>query len=230
MATKVSSQGAGRGGAGARRGRYVTASGRLGDWRSLDLVTCAMLGVAFGVVFWAWNVLLYPLISAALVFPPLQSLTLGVWVLPAVVGALVVRRPGAAVFTEIVAASVEAMLGNGWGWLVLVSGGLQGLGVEVAFLLFAWRRFGPEVAMLGGALAGVFELVGFEWWVYQAEYAWEWRFVALGAAVISGALIAGLGGWLVTRALTATGALDSFPPGREQILHAEAPRTGRDAA
>jgi len=48
-------------------------------WRSVDLVTIAILGVALGVAFWGWDLLLYPAVSAALntVFPPLASLTLG---------------------------------------------------------------------------------------------------------------------------------------------------------
>ena len=187
-------------------GGTITAAGKLTRWRGLDLVTLAVLGVAFGVAFWAWDITLYPVISAALVFPPLGSLTLGVWLLPAVTGALIVRRPGAALFTEVIAACVEMLLGNQWGAMVLVSAGLQGAGAEAAVALLAWRRFGPLVAMLAGALSATFELVFYEWWVAQAGYAWAWRFTALAAAVISGVVVAGAGGWALTRALAAAGA------------------------
>ena len=202
----------------------VRASGRPGQWRGIDFVTLAVLGIAFGVAFWGWDVALYPVISAAIVFPPLSSLTLGVWLIPAVVGALLVRRPGAALYTEVIAATVETFLGNQWGPMVLVSAGLQGLGVEIAVALFAWRRFGPMIAMLAGVLAAVLEITLYEWWVYMPEYDWTWRFVALGAAVLSGILVAGLGGWAIVRALAATGVVDGFPPGIER-LEAEAERT-----
>jgi energy-coupling factor transport system substrate-specific component len=33
--------------------------------------------------------------------------------------------------------------------------------------------------------------------------------------MVSGALIAGVGGWFLVRALARTGALNAFPPGQE---------------
>lgn len=195
----------------------VRATGRPGQWRGVEFVTLAVLGIAFGVAFWGWDVALYPLVKASLVFPPLESLTLGVWLIPAVAGALLVRRPGAALYTEVIAATVEMFLGNQWGAGVMVSAGLQGLGVELAVALFAWRRFGPMIAMLAGALAAVLEITVYEWWAYMPEYDWTWRFVALGAAVVSGVVVAGLGGFVIVRALAATGVIDSFPPGVEHL-------------
>ena len=197
------------------RTRDIPASGGPTAWRGLDFVTLAVLAVAFGVVFWGWDTFLYPLFLAGVVFPPAQSLALGVWLLPAVVGGLIVRRPGAALYTELIAAAVEMLLGNQWGTGVLISAVLQGLGVEIAFALFAWRRYGPLLAMLAGALAAALELVAYEWWTYMAAYDFGWKVLALGFAVSSGVLIAGLGGWLLVRALAAAGALGPFPPGRE---------------
>src|SRR5450631_2590265 len=140
----------------------ILATRPLMGWRGVDLITAAMLAVAFGVVFWGFDTFIYPLLSAATAgFPPLGELMLGVWLVPAVVGALVIRRPGAALFTELVAANVELFLGNKWGAAVLLSGLLQGLGVELAVAIFRHRRFGVVVAMLGGVLAAAIEIVFF---------------------------------------------------------------------
>lgn len=189
-------------------------------WRSVDLVTTAILGVALGVAFWGWDLLLYPAVSALLntAFPPLASLTLGVWVLPAVVGGFVVRRPGAALLCEIVAATVEALLGNQWGLNVMISGALQALGVEIILAVFVWRGFCLGVAMLAGALSAILELCCWEWWVYQGEYTFSMKLVALGCAVVSCSAISGLGGWGLVRAMAATGALNAFPAGREHLV------------
>jgi energy-coupling factor transport system substrate-specific component len=196
--------------------RTILASGRLAAWRGVDLITAAMLAVAFGVVFWGFDTFVYPLVSAAtLGFPPAGELALGVWLIPAVVGALVIRRPGAALFTELVAANVELLLGNGWGVAVLLSALLQGLGVELVFALVRWRRFGPATAVLGGVAAATLEIVGYEWWSYTAGYSPTWRLVYLACGVVSGALIAGLGGRALVRALARSGALNAFPPGQE---------------
>lgn len=196
--------------------RTILASGRLTAWRGVDLITAAMLAVAFGVAFWGFDTFVYPGVSAITAgFPPAGELALGVWLVPAVVGALIVRRPGAAVLTELVAANVELFLGNQWGVAVLLSGLLQGLGVELVFALVRWRRFGIVIAALGGVLSAVLEIVGYEWWSYVAGYSWLWRVIYLICGMVSGGLIAGIGGWALVRALSRTGALNAFPPGQE---------------
>ena len=194
----------------------VLATRPLMRWRGVDLITAAMLAVAFGVVFWGFDTFLYPLLSLLTAgFPPAAELTLGVWLLAAVVGGLVIRRPGAALFTELVAANVELFLGNKWGAAVLLSGVLQGLGVELALALFRHRRYGVVVAMLGGTLSAVFEIVLFEWQSYVADFSAAWKLIYLVCGIVSGALVAGAGGWLLVRALARTGALNAFPPGQE---------------
>jgi energy-coupling factor transport system substrate-specific component len=207
-------------GAAASARTTIPASGRLLAWRGVDLLTAAMLAVAFGVVFWGFDTVVYPLISTATAgFPPAGELSLGVWLVPAVVGGLVVRRPGAALFTELVAANVELFLGNKWGVAVLLSGVLQGLGVELVLAAVRWRRFGPVVAALGGTLAAVLEIVGYEWWSYVPDYSPTWKVLYLLFGVVSGALVAGLGGWALVRALARSGALNAFPPGQEVREH-----------
>ncbi|HEU5043171.1 MAG TPA: ECF transporter S component [Nocardioidaceae bacterium] len=200
-----------------RRGR-VLARRPLMSYRTIDLVTAALLGVGFGVVFWAWDQL-YAAPSAALgaVFAPLTGLLGGPWLLAGVAGGLMVRRPGAALFTELVAASVEALIGSGWGWTTLISGGLQGLGVELVLALFLWRRFGAGVAMLAGLASAAFEVVGYEWWSYFADYAWSWKLVYLASFGVSGALVAGLGGLFIVRGLARAGAVNAMPPGQEEL-------------
>jgi len=194
----------------------IGAARPLMRWRGVDLITAAMLAVAFGVVFWGFDTFIYPILSAATaIFPPLGELMLGVWLVPAVVGALVIRRPGAALFTELVAANVELFLGNKWGAAVLLSGMLQGLGVELALALFRHRRFSPAVAVLGGVLAAMLEIVFFEWQSYVAEYSGAWKAIYLGCGMVSGAVVAGVGGWVLVRALARAGALNAFPPGQE---------------
>ena len=187
-------------------------------WRAVDLVTLCIIGVAMGVAFWGWDNSLYQVLNvASKVFPPSGQLMLGVWLIPAVVGALIVRRPGAALLTEMVAAAVENLLGNQWGTGVLISGLLQGLGVELAVALFGWRRWKPSVAMLAGALTAVVAVVAYEWWTYVASYGWDWKLIYLAFGVVSGVVVAGLGGWALVRALARTGALSAFPPGHELL-------------
>jgi len=184
-------------------------------WRSIDFLTAAMLSVAFGVLFWAFDSFVYPVVSLAFVtFPPAAELTLGVWLLPAVVAALIIRKPGAALFTEFVAANIELILGNAWGFEVLISAILQGVGVEIVFALFLWKRFGAGIAALAGAVSAGLEIVVLEWWSHVFDYDWAWKLAFLAAGLISGAVIAGLGGYAIVRSLARSGALKAFPAGR----------------
>lgn len=185
-------------------------------YRTIDLITVATLGVAFGVVFWGWGKL-YEGLSTLAVFgyPPTAGLLGGPWLLAGVVGGIIIRRPGAALATELVAASIEAILpGNQWGMSVLASGFLQGLGAELIIAVFLYKRFGVVVAVLAGILAGSIESV-YEWHAYYPDWDLPYRLAHLGFFALSGAVVAGLGGWALTRALARAGVLDSFGPGRE---------------
>lgn len=195
--------------------RTILATRPLLAWRTVDLLTVAFLGVVLGVGFWLWG-LGYEVPSRVLSagFPPLAGMLAGPWLLAGVVGALVVRRPGAALFCEVLAAVVEMLVGSQWGVATLVSGVLQGLGVEIAFALLAWRAFGPLAALLAGAFAAPLE-VFYEWQVYWTDWSWGWKLVYLPIVMLSGAVVAGLGGWLLTLLLARAGALGAFPPGQE---------------
>jgi energy-coupling factor transport system substrate-specific component len=200
----------------AVRRRPVLARPPLAAWRTIDLVTVAMLGAAFGVAYWAWDFAWTALDPVFKGFPPLSGLLGGPWLLAGVVAALVVRRPGAALYGELVASVVEMALGNQWAWLTVVSGLLEGVGVEVVLAVFLYRRFGPLVAAAGGAVAAVFEAV-FEWYQYYPDYSFGWKLAYAAIFAVSGAAVAGIGGWLLTRALAETGALSPFPPGQEAL-------------
>lgn len=185
-------------------------------YRTLDLVTIATLGVAFGVIFWGWGKL-YGVAGTAgmLAFPPSGAIFGGGWLIAGVVGGLIVRRPGAAVATELIAAAVSGLMpGNEWGTSVVVSGLLEGLGAELVFAVFLYRRWSLPVAAAAGALAGVFEAL-YEWQIWYDYWDLGYRLAHLGIFVVSGAVIAGAGGWLLVRALARAGALDSFGAGRE---------------
>src|SRR2546423_15008578 len=96
---------------------YGAATGPAIDtrWRTRDIVVAAIIGVAFGVVFWAWGVVWGPLDAAFAFFPPAKNLLYAVWLVPAVLAPLIVRKPGAAVFAEMVAAGVSTIIGRPWG-------------------------------------------------------------------------------------------------------------------
>ncbi|WP_144710908.1 ECF transporter S component [Curtobacterium pusillum] len=193
----------------------LTTTKRSLRWRVVDIVVASVLAVAIGVVFKLWEFGYEPISAAAtLVLPGTQALFGGVWLLAGPVVAIVVRKPGAALYAEMVAASVEALLGTQWGWLTLEAGLVQGLGAELVLALFLYRTYRLPVVVLAGAAAGLaLGLNDTILWYAGLDAAFKVVYVV--SAIVSGAVIAGIGSWLLVRALATTGVLSSFAVGRE---------------
>ncbi|OAH49457.1 ECF transporter S component [Microbacterium oleivorans] len=197
----------------------TTSSPNRYRWRVVDIVVAAVLGVAVGLLFWFWNGVGYgwfEVMDAAT--PGLGGFAVGIWLIGGVIGGLVIRKPGAALLVEVVAAAVSATIGNIWGPSTLLSGLVQGLGAELIFAVFLYRRFGIGVAALAGVGAGVAA------WIFELFFGstpnvlktLEFNLIYLGTIIVSGVVLAGVVGWLLVRALAKTGALSRFAAGREQ--------------
>lgn len=187
-------------------------------WRVIDIVIASVLGVALGLVFILWNLTSGPWRDGlGAVVPGLGALLTGVWLLPGVLGGLIVRKPGAALFTEVVAATVSVIIvPNEWGWWTIEAGLVQGLGAELVFALLLYKRWGLGAAVLAGVGAGVVMAINDLIVWYAAGLTPEFALIYLGASVVTGAVIAGLLSWLLVRALAATGVLGRFAAGRER--------------
>lgn len=188
-------------------------------WRVVDIVVAAVLGVAIGLLFWFWNGVGYGwFLAMDAVTPGLGGLAVGIWLIGGVIGGLVIRKPGAALLVEVVAAIVSMLLGNVWGVSTLLSGLVQGLGAELIFAVFLYRRFGLLVAALSGLAAGVAA------WTFELFYGdppnilktVDFTLIYLASVAVSGIFLAGVLGWLIVRALAKTGVLSRFAAGRER--------------
>ncbi|HLS92910.1 MAG TPA: ECF transporter S component [Microbacterium sp.] len=190
------------------------AGGGRFTWRVVDIVVASVVAVACAVIFIVWNVA-YEVPSGALkaVLPGLNGLLAGPWLIAGVLGGLIVRKPGAAIYTEVVAATISALVGNTWGPLTIVSGIVQGLGAELILALLLYRSFGIVAAILAGAGAGLAGGINDRvLWYAGADV--PFTAIYISSVTVSGAVIAGLGGWAIVRGLAATGALSRFAAGR----------------
>jgi energy-coupling factor transport system substrate-specific component len=182
-------------------------------WRIVDIVVASVIAVACAVVFLAWiplssgpSTLLTPLL------PGLQGILNGPWLIAGPLAGLIVRKPGAALYAEFVASALELLVLPAYGASVLLSGLVQGLGAELVFAVFLYRSFGPAVALLAGAAAGVAETLLDVPVYYGGATAGFW-FVYGVATTVSGAII-GLVCWPLVKAIARTGVLDRFASGR----------------
>jgi energy-coupling factor transport system substrate-specific component len=185
-------------------------------WRVVDIVIASVLAVAGGLIFILWNLAYNPVTAPLAAFiPGLQALFHGIWLFPGVLVALIVRKPGAALYGELVAASASVLIsGTEWGPLTLLSGLVQGLGAELVLALLLYRMWGLVPAILAGAGAGV-GMVVLDLILWYPGAAIEFALIYSVSGIISGAVFAGLGSWLIVRGLARTGALSRFAAGRE---------------
>lgn len=184
-------------------------------WRVVDIVVAAVLGVACGLILWAWNgpgYAWYGTMDA--ITPGLGGLAQGIWLIGGPLGGLIIRKPGAAIFVELVAATISALLGSAWGVSTLWFGLAEGIGAEIAFLIFAYRKFNLPVAVLSGVLAGAAEWAS-ELLTGNLAKTAQFNVIYLVSNMISGAILCGVLAWLLMRALARTGVLNRFAAGRE---------------
>ncbi|SEL96674.1 energy-coupling factor transport system substrate-specific component [Blastococcus sp. DSM 46786] len=193
------------------------AQPRTARWRTVDIVVTAVLGVAFGVVFWAWNLVFGVLAEPLDFFPPLSAVLNGVYLMPGVVAGLLVRKPGAATFASTLAAAVSLLMGSPYGGIIVVYGLVQGLGAELGFLLTRYRSFGWGTALLAGVTAGLSTAI-LDNSLYYSELGFlTYQVPYTVFTVLSSVLLAGVVGLLLVRALARTGALGAFAAGRERV-------------
>jgi energy-coupling factor transport system permease protein len=185
------------------------------DWTTRELVVGAVLAVAVGVLFWAWG-LLWSSVFQVIPFPFSYALV-GVWMVGGLLVPYVIRRPGAALLGELVAAFVSMAMGNQWGILTMASGLVQGAGAEAVFAAGRWKHFDGVWLYGAAALAGVFSIL-LDTFVYSyyATYTWGSILVAGILTVLSSLVLGGGFSQALGRALLRTGVLSGLGVAQKQ--------------
>lgn len=191
-------------------------------WRVNDIVVASVLAVACGLIFWVWSNAIYPALTAVLALAPqFAPLAGGGWLLAGVLGGFIIRKPGAALYTELLAAIISGLMGTEYSWTVALSGLIQGIGAEIAFAVLLYRVWNLSSALLAAAVSGF--AMGFsEILIYYAsEVTGTNAVIYVLCSMISGMVFAGLLSWIITKALAKTGVLSSLASGRVQRTRSE---------
>ena len=183
-------------------------------WRPVDIAVASVIGVASSLVFWAGDFIPHAGLQA--LFPGLGSLVDGIWLFAGPLAAVIIRKPGAAIYAQVLASLCESLLGNIYGGaLTVLSGFVQGLGAEIVFALFAYRAWNVWTTMLAGAVSGLFYRTVSFLTALQAFSALGWYAASYYiATTISGIVLAGAVVWRLYLSIARTGVLDRFESGR----------------
>ena len=184
------------------------------SWTLREILIVAVLGAAFGVLYLAWVQVW--LIAQAIFGPVTMDVVMGFWFIVSIIAAKIIRKPGAALLSELLTAVVQILLGSPAGLLLLVTGLVQGAGAEAVFAATRWRNYRLPVLIAAGIGAAVFSFV----------YTWirfDYGALAPGLLVamfvlrcLSGALLGGLAGHLIAEALYRTGVLSGLAMDRDR--------------
>ena len=179
-------------------------------WRTRDIAVAAVIGVSFGVVFWAWGLAWAAIDPLFVLAPWAKDLFYAVWLVPAVLAPLIIRKPGAALFAEMVAAGVSTIIGSQWGPDTLLSGFVQGAAAELVFAFTLYRNYSVVVLALA-ALASAAAAWIHDWALYYAATDTLIQLVRGAAMGVSAVVIVAAGSIALARSLRRSGVLEGFP-------------------
>ncbi len=187
-------------------------------WRVVDIAVASVIGVVSALLYWLIATLTYgPWSVLEAIIPGFAGILNGSWLFAAPLAAVIVRKPGAAIYAEVVAGVLEALLGNVWGGAqTFLMALVQGAFAELAFLIFVYKKWNLPITVLSGALSGV-ACWGYSFFtnLQAIDFAGSYGVVYFITTVVSGALVAGLLMWFLYIGVAKTGALDKFASGRE---------------
>lgn len=184
-------------------------------WRTRDIMMVATIGVIFGILFIFWNMLWDALKPLFLFFPPARHIIYGFWLIPAVLASYIVRKPGAGLISELIAAIVSALIGAKWGIDTVISGLVQGIGAEIIFGFTLWKNYKIPVLILAGT-DSAFAAWVHDWIMWYGGTEPHILVAMLVFIIISGIFLTGLGSKYIGDALKATGVLTGFPIASEE--------------
>jgi energy-coupling factor transport system substrate-specific component len=177
-------------------------------WSLREILILAVLGAVFGVLYLGWVQIW--LIAQAIFGAVTMDVVMGFWFIVSIIAAAIIRKPGAAIASEMLAALTEILLGSPAGLLLLLAAFVQGAGAEIVFAVRRWRDYRLPMLMAAGIGAAVFSFA-YTWIMFNYSALAPGLLVAMFVLrCLSGALLGGLFGHYIVEALYRTGVLSGL--------------------
>jgi len=119
-----------------------------------EMVLASVLAVTLGVAFWGWT-FVYEVMSPFLSGLGLKYLSSGPWLMAATIAAYIIRKPGIALMSETIASVVEGFIAS-WGLMSGSWGIVQGLGAELVFAGFRYKKWNLWTLILASMVSATF--------------------------------------------------------------------------
>ena len=185
-------------------------------WELKDIIMMAILGVVFSAVYLAvfdGGVLLSTLLAPAGLGNFSFEIIYGVWFMAATLAAYIIRKPGVALLTEVLASAIELLMGNSGGLTVVLTGVIQGAGAELVFALFRYKKWDLVSMSLAGMMSAVFIFVYELFYLNYIALAPTLLIAQLAVRFISAIVFSGVICKLAGDGLAKTGVVKSYAIG-----------------
>lgn len=189
------------------------------EWRKITLMEWVLMALLA-----AMNGVLTSLLShvnqllTSLGGSMLTSTIVGLYMIYGLLAMYIIRKPGAALFTYLIGALMQVMIGTSYGpWSAIVAALCYAVIVEPLFYLFRYKRFGWSVMLFTGvAMTPLWYIIAAFMFGYIHYESWV-LIVTLVIRCISGMLLCGgLTKWLGDR-IKHTRYVRPFALGRDSI-------------
>ncbi|MDR2661322.1 MAG: ECF transporter S component [Lactobacillaceae bacterium] len=156
-------------------------------WTIKDVILTALIGIIFGALYlgfgFLWETFIKiigplagfianknlsgALTGAAIAGKVTTAATTGLWMMAGPLAALVIKKPGAALFGELLASFVEMTLGSHWGVDNVIWGVVQGVASELGFALTGYRNY--KIGLMLSIVTGSIISFGFNYLKYSYD-------------------------------------------------------------
>ena len=183
------------------------------NWKLKDIIMVCIFSIVFSFIY------LYTLYAAnffTTILSPFglsqfaYEVVFGIWFMASTFSAYIIRKKGVAIISEILAGTIEVLMGNIFGPIVIISAFIQGLGCELIFMKYKYKNFTFISMSLAASLACIFSFV---WGYFRGAYdALSIYYIVcmFGVRMISAIFFAGILSKILADKLSNTGALSSY--------------------
>jgi len=184
-------------------------------WQLRDVILASLISVLFAVICFATVHSVIFAITPLIAFLGLGDIAIefvfGIFFFSALFSAYIMQKPGVALIVGTMTGFIQVLMGSAFSGTVVVSALVQGLGAEVIFALFRYKRWNLFTVLLAAVSMTVASFV-------LAWYRGLWTDLAFGFVatrfvirLISALVIGGLVSKFLADRLAKAGVLKSYP-------------------
>ena len=192
-------------------------------WKTKDILMVAIIGVLCSFLYLG-NVYLGLAITTALTpagwgvigYEPLY----GIFFMAASLAVFIIQKPGVGIVAEVIAATLEVLMGNWFGPGVILTGLIQGAAVELVFFLTRYKKFNLKTMMASGVSVA---LISYAYHLFESQYyLLELKFILamVVTRTVSAVIITGIVAYGIGTGLAKAGVLNEYPLG-QKLNHKE---------